>query len=343
MVNKTKSVTGCFYQSRLFRAITEENPIGLIDVGARGGISRKWAPLKGAIRAIGFEPDEAECQRLNEAAGSDCLYLPVALFNKKGQISLNITRKLACCSVLEPNYSLVNRFLGAEDYEVTATAEINCNTLDEVIKTTDVKEVDFIKIDTQGSELQILQGAEETLNQHCVFGLEIEAEFSPLYKDQPLFADIDAFLRRKGFALFDIKTPGRKIRKTLPEERKEVKGQGLWTYGLYFRDFAAEESRCLERLSPAKAMKTIALAEFHGFSDFAIELLDFYRSRSVITNPEYGDIRKMLLSGKVSPETKFGPERKLYLNLRRSAGEFLNERFPALYSFLVKNVVRNRS
>jgi len=338
VVNKRKSPTTCLYQSKFFSEIAEEDPIVLIDIGARGGISRKWEPLRGAIRAIGFEPDEDECRQLNETSGDDCLYLPVALSNKKGKVNLNITRKLACCSIFEPNYALVKRFWGSEDYDVTSTAEIDCDTLDEVVKTTAVEDVDFIKIDTQGSELQILQGAEDTLDRLCVFGLEIEVEFSPLYKDQPLFADVDAFLRDKGFALFDLRTPpGRKIRKTLPEERKDVMGQGLWTYGLYFRDFASEKSSCLERLSRKKAVKTIAIAEFRGFNDFALELLDFYRSQGIIQEPEYSDISNMLLTGKVTAKARLGPERKLYLNLRRSAGEFLDDRFPFIYKLLVKN------
>jgi FkbM family methyltransferase len=169
-----------FYRSEFFKKIIEGNPLVLIDVGARGGIARKWEPLKSSMKVIGFEPDGNECEQLNETAGNDQVYLPTALFNKRGKIKLNLTRNPACCSTFEPNYALVDRFLAAEDFEMTGSIKVNCNTLDEMIKTTDIKGVDFIKLDTQGSEPQILQGAENVLSKYHVFGIEVEVEFSPL-------------------------------------------------------------------------------------------------------------------------------------------------------------------
>jgi hypothetical protein len=56
---------------------------------------------------------------------------------------------------------------------------------------------DFLSIDTQGSELEILQHAEETLR-NCV-GLKLEVGFVRNYKNRPLFGDIDNFLVARGF------------------------------------------------------------------------------------------------------------------------------------------------
>jgi hypothetical protein len=38
-----------------------------IDIGARGGFTTDLAPIGSAVDAIGFEPDAAECERLNAA------------------------------------------------------------------------------------------------------------------------------------------------------------------------------------------------------------------------------------------------------------------------------------
>jgi FkbM family methyltransferase len=57
---------------------------------------------------------------------------------------------------------------------------------------------DFISLDTQGSELDILRGAETTFRDHCI-ALATEIEFHPMYEGQALFSDIFDFALRHGF------------------------------------------------------------------------------------------------------------------------------------------------
>jgi hypothetical protein len=49
-----------------------------------------------------------------------------------------------------------------------------------------------------------LEGA-TTILTDSVFGLEIEVEFVHMYENQPLFEDVDAFVKKFGFYLFDLK------------------------------------------------------------------------------------------------------------------------------------------
>src|SRR5262245_11717796 len=57
---------------------------------------------------------------------------------------------------------------------------------------------DFLSLDTQGSELDILRGAEATLHDHCV-ALATEIEFHPMYEGQALFSGIFDFALSHGF------------------------------------------------------------------------------------------------------------------------------------------------
>ena len=57
---------------------------------------------------------------------------------------------------------------------------------------------DFISLDTQGSELDILRGAETTFRDHCI-ALATEIEFHPMYERQALFSHIFDFALRHGF------------------------------------------------------------------------------------------------------------------------------------------------
>lgn len=339
VTDKNKRPGKYFYQSQLFRKIAAEDPVVLIDVGARGGIHPKWRPLHGVIKAIGFEPDADECRRLNEAAVNNHTYFPVALFNKKGKVNINMTREPVCSSILEPNHALLNRFLASEEFEVTGSIEVTCDSLDGIVQSNGIKDIDFIKLDTQGTELQILQGAVKTLAEYCVFGIEVELEFSPMYKDQPLFGDVDRFLRANDYSLFDIAIPlGRKIRKTAPNQSKYLKGQGLWTTAIYFKDFGSGEHPCLGKLSLSKALKTIAITELHGYNDFALELAELYLKKGIITVPMCSEIKEMLA---VTGE-KFSPEVRLYRKIKSDAGEFLSERFPAIHKWLVSVINRGR-
>ena len=63
---------------------------------------------------------------------------------------------------------------------------------------------DFVKLDTQGTELYILKGMQHTLTR-SIFGVEVEVEFIEMYLDQPLFNKVDSFMRERGFHLFDLK------------------------------------------------------------------------------------------------------------------------------------------
>jgi FkbM family methyltransferase len=57
---------------------------------------------------------------------------------------------------------------------------------------------DFLSLDTQGSELDILRGAEATLHDHCI-ALATEIEFHPMYEGQALFSGIFDFALSHGF------------------------------------------------------------------------------------------------------------------------------------------------
>ena len=73
---------------------------------------------------------------------------------------------------------------------------IDATTLDNLYHQSIIRELDFLKIDVQGSELDILHGGRDIINDN-ILGIQIEAEFKQLYKSQPLFAEIDSDIREK--------------------------------------------------------------------------------------------------------------------------------------------------
>lgn len=152
--------------------------------------------------------------------------IPVALGRERASRILNITRSAACSSLLRPNEAVIRRYTSPELFDVLTTEVVEMDTLDSQVELRGFRP-DFLKIDVQGTELDVLAGAERAL-EHVV-GVEVEVEFVPTYEGQALFSDIDPFLRERGFELFDLSTVHLKRR------RAPGRGQAVWADALYLR------------------------------------------------------------------------------------------------------------
>ena len=102
-------------------------------------------------------------------------------------------------SLYEPNMEAIADFEGlAESCKVVRTRQVDTVRLDSVVG----GPVDLLKLDVQGAELDVLRGAERLLADVLV--IHTEVEFFPLYRQQPLFDEVFAFLRDHSFDLFDL-------------------------------------------------------------------------------------------------------------------------------------------
>lgn len=195
-----------FEKTRLRHAaqLLERN-LTIIDVGCRAGIADAWETLGAHATVVGFDPDADECERLraNYRGPCDVKFVPAALGATTGESPLFITQDPACSSVLEPDASLADAMPELSCIRPLRQTSVRITTLDRSGPEAGIDYVDFMKIDTQGSELMVLQGASNYLA--TTRALEIEVEFNPLYVGQPLFGDVDAFLRERGFVLWRLK------------------------------------------------------------------------------------------------------------------------------------------
>jgi len=141
-----------------------------------------------------FEPDPVAFEKLRNLRGKNIgNVLEVALGSTPVLKSFNICKKRELSSFLQPNYEIVNRSPDRERWQIESTQKMKVETLDEQLPT--IGPIDFIKLDTQGTELDILRGA--TLALQNVIALQVEVEFIELYKTQPLFDEVFRFLYKK--------------------------------------------------------------------------------------------------------------------------------------------------
>ncbi|MDA1094092.1 MAG: FkbM family methyltransferase [Acidobacteria bacterium] len=240
-------------------------PLVYVDCGARGVRGNRLLRTFRRSEYLGFEPDADECARLIASGKKRRRYFPVALAGARGTRRFYVTRSAACASLLPPNGAFVSRFLGcAPLFEVVDERDIETVTLDDYLRSQGVTAVDVLELDTQGSELEILRGAEGVLRD-SVLALQVEVEFAPMYIGQPLFGEIDSHLRARGFSLFDLARY--RGRRTTLAPHQPTRGQLLWGQALYFRDH--------ERLAtPQEKLRLALLASFYECDDYALEIVE---------------------------------------------------------------------
>ncbi len=186
----------------------------LVDVGAKGG-TFEITRLASLTACYGFEPNPAEYRKLKSANlphYAQIKYFPYALGACSGRKNINIMRNASLSSFRQPDWASYDRRFGmSKQYktlraglEIVATEEVDVKTLDEFANEAGIGSIDFLKIDAQGTEYEVLKGAENLLDAHRIGLIKLEVNFVPVYEGQKLFGELDLFLKQHGFDLVDI-------------------------------------------------------------------------------------------------------------------------------------------
>jgi FkbM family methyltransferase len=279
------------------RRIFSGEKFSLVDVGASGGIGAQWYAFGRDLVAVGFDPLVAEVDWLNRANthsgiryysayvgyGQYDVLFPEGLRGQKVQTHDNQpfrrTSAARACAIRQADGPGRSNSAGA-----TSADRVE---LDQFLEREGSPNPDFIKVDTDGSDYEVLLGAERALRETPVLGLSVECQFhGPVHPHSNLFSNIDTLLRSLGFSLFDVE-PFCYSRATLPRPFRHpfpaqtVEGQVLWAEALYLRDLGDPDYETMwpVGLTPVGILKMACLFEIHGLEDCAAELLLKYRDR----------------------------------------------------------------
>jgi FkbM family methyltransferase len=279
-----------FIKSLVEEKSFENDLLVVVDVGARKGFEKHWNHYGDQINLIGFEPNEdsyKEC--VEKKSNAQTSYYPYALDRKKGEKDFYITSYLSACGFYKPDKKMIKRFGSEDTFNVTEVVKVSTIDLDSFCEEYNIQNVDFIKLDTEGSELDILKGAEKTLK-NSVLGLSVEVEFIKMYIDQPLFSDIDQYLRSLNFELYDLDL-NRKTRRSLaPYASSNMNiGQLVQGQALYLRDAVGElDSHNLNKKfwHKSKILKMASIQELFNLPDCAIELTQKSQSLDIFDDSD---------------------------------------------------------
>ena len=169
----------------------------IIDIGANpidGDPPYKNMLSNGLCKIIGFEPQPEALEKLRKNATEYETYLPYVLGDGEEHI-LHVCRASGMTSLLEPDVQRLKLFNLFDKFgEVIKTIKTETIRLDDV---NEIENLDFLKIDVQGSELMIFSNGLRFLN--TAVAIQTEVSFVPRYVGQPSFGQIDNLLRESGF------------------------------------------------------------------------------------------------------------------------------------------------
>ena len=221
-------------------------------------------------KIIGFELEDEVCKKMNNEAQSGVKYYPYALGKSNEKRNLYITEHPMCSSLYEPNEELLDFYNGFKVAKLKEKKEIETITLDDFINKEKIEDIDFIKIDVQGAELDVLKGATNTIKN--ALKIVCEVEFIPLYKNQPLFGEVCNFLDQYNF-MFNkfLGLEGRTLKPILINNNPNIASQHIWSDAVFIKHIEK-----INHLDDKKLLKLSLLSAIYRSFDLSFFCLSCY-------------------------------------------------------------------
>ena len=215
---------------RLSNMLAENYVDTVLDVGANVGQFSRGLFDEGGYRGtvFSFEP-LPDAHRILErtaasytAGGRKWLVAPrTAVGSNAGSATFHVAGNGVSSSLLEMSTAHIE---AAPDSYTVKHIQVQVSSLSELIKDMGVASTRmFLKVDTQGTECEVLQGAADVMD--GIVGIKLELSLTELYSKQKLYNDADEMVRSLGFKLWDV----------IPGFRNHRHGRLLQFDGIYFR------------------------------------------------------------------------------------------------------------
>jgi len=210
--------------------------------------------------------------------GAKLIIMPYCMHNRVGKAKFYINVMPACSSLrkINPDATGYTRdtMVWGEICRPARSIVVNVTTIDELCNRQEINVPDFLSLDAQGVEYEILEGASKALQGDLV-GIVTEVQFSPVYDGQKLFTDQDILLRQHRFRLATLYS--QELWYTDPDC---TIGQGFLITGevLYLRDFRYFTERSGPPPFLQLARLIVAAVSFDLFS-YAYKILKYIEGR----------------------------------------------------------------
>lgn len=254
--------------------LLREDEVTVVDAGAAGGLHSRWKPVAGHLRSVGFEPLEEQREYGRN------LILPYALGSSTRAGELLVTRRVSMTSLLPPAHELLSRFWDKPGHtEIVEKIPVELRRLDDLAQAHKIRP-DMLKIDVQGAEYDILEGARECLR-GPIIAAEIELSFIERYDGLQPFCAVVSLLQEQGFELIDISRIKRYRHRNSAGVVNPGISPGLRAGRLAFCDtlFIRRDEILMEQVAASRlqAAKAMVLCLVYGKADMAARIHDVAR------------------------------------------------------------------
>jgi FkbM family methyltransferase len=176
----------------------------LVDVGASLEPFPPFRPLLGHATYVGFDPDRRE-MHTETSASARRVIIDKALVAESDRATARffLTRNPTCSSTLRPSDDALEPYLHAYRFDVVDESEVPATTLTAALASASLDRVDWIKLDTQGTDLRLLGGLDESLFSRLM-AVDAEPGFDQYYEGEDVFGDLHRELVGRGFWMSDL-------------------------------------------------------------------------------------------------------------------------------------------
>jgi hypothetical protein len=195
----------------------------LVDIGCSGGIDRRWRRMGRRLRALGVDPDVEEIARLKaEEKNPAVLYLnafagivadhPFAVLRRgKPGFARDPNPRMSTVQYVERMRWRDGTASGKEKrssnlWQSASLADrAGVVVIPDYLKSAGVASVDFLKIDVDGKDFEILHSFDGALDESQIMGVGIEVRmWGSEEESDGTFHNVDRFMKARGFELFNL-------------------------------------------------------------------------------------------------------------------------------------------
>lgn len=181
----------------------------IIDVGSswNGYNTKEWRNINKYYPIIFIEPDKEAFDKL--VINDKDIKLNLAINTYDGEVEFNFYQE-GTHSILKTNLLEVNKFIDGytsknakvEDWKARDIKIVKCNRLDTLINKYNIKRIPFLKIDTQGFDLNVIKSLGDKINIVDYLVCEVQITNFELYLNSSKKNDILKYMNDNNFILY---------------------------------------------------------------------------------------------------------------------------------------------